>query len=69
MPELLAEDALLGMLLPIWQLIIGLCVLLAVAAAFYRLAQRGPSRMTTALLVVGFAVVGVAVLSYLAGGF
>ncbi|MDG4820256.1 hypothetical protein O7635_00010 [Asanoa sp. WMMD1127] len=64
----LAEDALLGMLFPFWQLVIGLCVVLALAAAVYRLAARGPSRMTTALLVTGGAVVGIALLSYLTGG-
>jgi hypothetical protein len=66
---ILAEDALLGMLLPFWQLVIGVCVVLAVGAAAYRLAARGPSRMTTALLVTGGAVVGIALLSYVAGGF
>jgi len=67
-PNLLAEEALLGMLLPFWQLVIGLLVVLALAAAVVRLAVRGPSRMTTALLVTGGAVVGIALLSYLAAG-
>ena len=66
---ILAEDALLGLLFPFWQLVIGLCVLLAVGAAAYRLAVRGPSRMTTALLVTGGAVVGIVFLSYLAGSY
>ncbi|WP_203719013.1 hypothetical protein [Asanoa siamensis] len=66
---IVAEDALLGMLFPFWQLVIGLCVLLALGAAAYRLAARGPSRMTTALVVTGGAVVGIVLLSYLAGGF
>ncbi|GIF53846.1 hypothetical protein DFJ67_2576 [Asanoa ferruginea] len=66
---LLAEDALLGMLFPFWQLVIGLLVVLALGAAAYRLAVRGPSRMTTALLVTGGAVVGIALLSYLAGSY
>ncbi|MEV4623463.1 hypothetical protein AB0J74_32745 [Asanoa sp. NPDC049573] len=65
----LAEDALLGMLFPFWQLVIGLFVVLALGAAAYRLAVRGPSRMTTALLVTGCAVVGIALLSYLTGGY
>ncbi|MEV4538235.1 hypothetical protein AB0J82_31075 [Asanoa sp. NPDC049518] len=67
--HVLAGDALLGMLVSFWQLVIGVCVVLAVGAAAYRLAARGPSRMTTAMLVTGAAVVGIAVLSYLAGGF
>lgn len=54
---LLAEDALLGLLLPFWQLVIGGFVLVAVVASIYRLAQRGPSRMSLALLVTGGAVV------------
>jgi hypothetical protein len=67
--QLLAEDALLGMLFPFWQLVIGLLVVLALGGAAYRLAVRGPSRMTTALLVTGGAVVGIALLSYLTGGY
>ncbi len=58
----LAADALLGLLLPFWQVVIGAFVLLAVAASVYRLAQRGPSRMSLALLVTGGAVVCIAVI-------
>ena len=53
----LAEDALTGLLLPIWQVVIGAFVLVAVVAAIFRLAQRGPSRMSLAMLLVGGAVV------------
>jgi len=66
---LLAEDALLGLLFPFWQLVIGLLVVLALCATAYRLAVRGPSRMTTALLVTGGAVVGIALLSYLTSSY
>ncbi|MGC1210724.1 MAG: hypothetical protein WA890_05540 [Micromonospora sp.] len=60
----LAEEALLGLLLPFWQLVIGAFVLFVVLASVRRLARRGPSRMTTALLITaaaiaGFTVVGV----------
>ncbi|MPZ27987.1 MAG: hypothetical protein GEV12_16655 [Micromonosporaceae bacterium] len=55
----LTQDALLNLLLPIWQLAIGLCVLAAVVVVGVRLAQRGPSRVTTALLLTGGAVAGV----------
>ncbi|MGK5677275.1 hypothetical protein ACSNOB_31155 [Micromonospora sp. URMC 106] len=63
-PTVLAEDALLGLLLPFWQLVIGAFVLFVVLVSVARLARRGRSRMTTALLVTaaaiaGFAVVGV----------
>ncbi|PWU43381.1 hypothetical protein DLE60_14525 [Micromonospora globispora] len=60
----LAEETLLGLLLPFWQLVIGAFVLFVVLASVRRLARRGPSRMTTALLITaaaiaGFTVVGV----------
>ncbi|MET7808034.1 hypothetical protein [Micromonospora chersina] len=60
----LAEEALLGLLLPFWQLVIGAFVLAVVLLSVGRLVRRGPSRMTTALLVTaaaiaGFTVVGV----------
>jgi hypothetical protein len=63
-----ASDALLGMLFPIWQLAIGLCLLAVVVLSVRRLAARGPSRMTTALLVTGGAVVGLTVLGVLLQG-
>ncbi|MCW3844705.1 hypothetical protein ONA70_31960 [Micromonospora yasonensis] len=54
----LAEDALLGLLLPFWQLVIGAFVLFVVLASLRRLAQRGPSRMTTALVITAVAIAG-----------
>jgi hypothetical protein len=64
-PPARAAEALTGLLMPIWQLLIGLFVLVALVVAGYRLFLRGPSRMGGALLIVGGAVVCVAVLSYL----
>ncbi|MEU4570833.1 hypothetical protein CA850_19405 [Micromonospora echinospora] len=61
----LAEDALLGLLLPIWQLVIAVLVLFAVVASVRRLARRGPSRMSTALLVTAAAIAGLAVIGVL----
>jgi hypothetical protein len=61
------EDGLLATLAPIWQVVIGGCVLLAVVAAAARLARRGRSRMTTALLVTGAAVIGLALIGVLTG--
>ena len=61
----LAEEALLGLLLPFWQLVIGACVLVTVVVSVGRLVRRGPSRMTTAVLVTGGAVVCLAVLGVL----
>lgn len=54
-----AQDALLNLLLPIWQLAIGLCVAAAVVVVGLRLAKRGPSRVTTALLFTGGAILGI----------
>lgn len=61
----LAEEVLLGRLLPFWQLVIGILVLFAVLAGIQRLARRGPSRMTTALLVTAAAIFGLALLGVL----
>ena len=61
----LAADALLDMLVPLWQLVIAVLVLVTVVVSVLRLAKRGPSRMGAAMLVVGGAVVCLAVLGYL----
>jgi hypothetical protein len=61
----LAQDALLGLLLPFWQLVIGVCVLAAVVVVGIRLVRRGPSRLTTALLLTGGAVIGVCAIGLL----
>jgi hypothetical protein len=57
-----AQDALLNLLLPFWQIASGLCVLAAVVVAGFRLARRGRSRITTALLLTGGAVLAVCLL-------
>jgi hypothetical protein len=54
-----AQDAMLNLLLPVWQLAIGLCVLAAVVVVGVRLAKRGSSRMATALVLSGGAVLGI----------
>ncbi|MEW2147600.1 hypothetical protein AB0869_32800 [Micromonospora vinacea] len=59
-----AEEALLGLIGPFWQVVIGAVVLVVLVLSVGRLARRGRSRMTTALLVTaaviaGFAVIGV----------
>jgi hypothetical protein len=61
----LAEDALLGLLLPFWQLVIGVCVLLAIVASIHRFIMRGPSRMTTAMLISGGVVVALTTIGIL----
>jgi hypothetical protein len=64
----LAQDALLSLLFPVWQIAIGVCVLLAVVLSVRTLARRGPSRMTTALLITGGAVVCLVALGILLQG-
>jgi hypothetical protein len=66
MPRPYAADAMLDLLLPMWQLVLGACVLLFVVGAAVRLAGRGRSRMNTAVVVTGVAVLGVMVLGVLA---
>ena len=64
-PPAVASDALFDLLLPLWQLVIGMLVLVTLVVSVHRLVMRGPSRMGGAMLMVGAVVVGVAVLSYL----
>jgi hypothetical protein len=56
-----ATDALFGLLMPLWQLVIGVLVVAAVAVSMHRLFLRGPSRMGGATLLAGGAVVCAAV--------
>jgi hypothetical protein len=61
----MSQDALLGLLFPVWQFVIGGCVLVTVVLCTRRLLRRGPSRMTRALIVTGSAVLGLATLGML----
>ena len=61
----LASDALFGLLMPLWQVLIGVLVLVALLVSVHRLFMRGPSRMGGAMLLAGGAVVCLAVVSYL----
>ena len=65
-PPALASDALFGLLMPLWQLVIGVLVLVALVVSVHRLFMRGPSRMGGAMLLVGGAVLCIAVMSFLA---
>ena len=64
-PGTVAADALLDLVLPIGQLVIGTLVLVALVVSVHRLFMRGPSRMGGALLLTGGAVIGLAVVGYL----
>jgi hypothetical protein len=65
MPAPTSADAVLGLLLPFWQLVLSGCVLLFMVGAAVRLAGRGRSRMSTGVLVAGAALVGLMVLGLL----
>ena len=58
-----AADPLLDLLAPFWQGLLGACVVLMLVGSAARLARRGRSRMRTALLISGSAVVGLALIA------
>lgn len=60
-----AADALLDLVLPAGQLVIGALVLVTLVVSVRKLLLRGPSRMGGALLLTGGAVIGFAVVGYL----
>lgn len=61
----LADDALLGLLFPFWQLVIAVCLVGVSVVAAHKLLMRGPSRMSRAIVMTGGAVIGVLVISIL----
>jgi hypothetical protein len=66
MRDTIAADALLGLLLPFWQLVLGVVIIVFVVWASVRLARRGRSRMNTAIIVTGAVLVGLVVIGVLA---
>ena len=58
-------DALMDLLFPLWQLVIGATVAVVVAIVALRLARRGKSRMRTAMVVTGAGIVGLALFEVL----
>ena len=64
--DTIAADALLGLLLPFWQLVLGAVIILFVVGASVRLARRGRSRMNTAIIITGAALVGLVLIGVLA---
>jgi hypothetical protein len=61
----IAAEALLNMLFPLWQFVIGATVAVVVLVVGLRLARRGRSRMRTALAVIGLGIVGLTVIGVL----
>lgn len=60
-----AGDALLGLLHPAWQALIACCLLVVTVLGIRRLAERGPARVTNAILFTGFLIVAVTVVGTL----
>jgi hypothetical protein len=61
----LAEDALLSMLFPFWQLVIAAFVVVTLVLSVGQLAKRGRSRMMTGMLISASVVIGLAVIGVL----
>jgi hypothetical protein len=62
----LADDALLGLLHPVWQALIAICLLVVTLLGLRRLAVRGPARVTNAVFFTGFLIVAITVVGTLA---
>ena len=58
-------DALMDLLLPVWQFVIGSVVAVVVVVMALRLARRGRSRMRTAMVVTGAGILGLAIIGIL----
>ena len=58
-------DALMDLLSPLWQILIGGTVAVVVAVMGLRLARRGRSRMRNAMVVVGAGILGLTLIGVL----
>ena len=58
-------DALMDLLFPLWQSVIGAVVAVVVVVVALRLARRGRSRMRTAMVVTGAGILGLAIIGIL----
>lgn len=56
----MSHDSGLNLLFPVWQVVIGGCVLVAVVLSIGPLLRRGPTRMSRALIVTGGAALAIA---------
>lgn len=61
----LAADALLDLVMPAMQVVIGVLVLVTLVVTVLRLIRRGPTRMGGAMLLTAGAVIGLALVGYL----
>jgi hypothetical protein len=60
------SDALLGLLHPVWQAAIACCLLVVTVLGVRRMAQRGPTRMATAVMLTGALIVAITAVGTLA---
>ena len=58
-------DAIMELLFPLWQFVIGALVAVVVVVMALRLARRGRSRMRTAMVVTGAGILGLAIIGIL----
>jgi hypothetical protein len=58
-------DALMDLLFPLWQILIGLVVAVVFVVVALRLARRGRSRMRTAMVVTGAGILGLTLIGML----
>jgi len=58
-------DALMDLLVPAWQFVIGVVVAVVVVVMAVRLARRGRSRMRTAMVVTGAGILGLTIIRIL----
>lgn len=64
----MSRDSGLNVLFPMWQLVIGGCVLAAVVLSVGPLLRRGPTRMSRALIVTGGAALAIAAVGIMLAG-
>lgn len=60
-----SADALLDLLHPGWRALIAVCLLLVTVLGVWRLAGRGPARMTSAMYFTGLLIVAITVVGTL----
>ncbi|WP_345628234.1 hypothetical protein [Rugosimonospora acidiphila] len=64
----MSQDGSSGLLFPMWQLVIGGCVLAAVLLSIVPLLRRGPTRMSRALIVIGGTALAIAAVGVMFAG-
>ncbi|GAA1777328.1 hypothetical protein [Luedemannella helvata] len=66
MTDVVAAEGLMGLLSPAWQAAIAFCLLGVLLLGLAKLARRGPTRMTNAMVVTAMVIVVITALTVLA---